>query len=280
MDFHSPSPSSVQLNISPQSPFDSFEFNHLQSPPFPHTPSYNGSYQNSPYSGHSELSFGGEGDSFGLFDEEPAGITIQDYDPAEYDAPNSSSLLMFNDGDYMNNFNQVSVSVTPAIDHMQSHSFDHSSPSSGGGDSGPEGERSRASSISSNHNNGPSSSSRLDVAQTFENMRFESPNWGNTQLPMDRSMSPPHKPQSPPQLMIPDSSSPSTSSFPQPPPIINAPAGDGGLMSTGPQLHIVPATPVSGGGAASQSVPFQTSLETLHQGELACPPSRQFRQLI
>lgn len=37
-------------------------------------------------------------------------------------------------------------------------------------------------------------------------------------------------------------------------------------MTSGPQLHIVPATPVSGGGAASQSVPFQSTLETLHQG--------------
>lgn len=49
--------------------------------------------------------------------------------------------------------------------------------------------------------------------------------------------------------------------------MINAPDGDGGFVSSGPQLHIVPATPVSGGGAASQAVPFQSTLETLHQGK-------------
>lgn len=49
--------------------------------------------------------------------------------------------------------------------------------------------------------------------------------------------------------------------------MINAPEGDGGFVSSGPQLHIVPATPVSGGGAASQAVPFQSTLETLHQGK-------------
>ncbi|KAH7920235.1 hypothetical protein BV22DRAFT_1021585 [Leucogyrophana mollusca] len=54
--------------------------------------------------------------------------------------------------------------------------------------------------------------------------------------------------------------------FQQEPPLINAPEGDGGF-SSGPQLHIVPATPVSGGGAASQAVPFQSTLETLHQGK-------------
>lgn len=135
--------------------------------------------------------------------------------------------------------------------------FDYSSPSSNGGaDSGPDGQpRSRGSSVSSNPNN---NSPRLDVTQGFENMRFESPNWGTHVLPgADRPISPPHKPQSPPQLVIPESS----------PPTINAPDGDGGLMGTGPQLHIVPATPISGGGGASQPVPFQSSLETLQQGK-------------
>ncbi|KIK94808.1 hypothetical protein PAXRUDRAFT_142114 [Paxillus rubicundulus Ve08.2h10] len=56
--------------------------------------------------------------------------------------------------------------------------------------------------------------------------------------------------------------------FPHEPPMINAPEGDGGFVSSGPQLHIVPATPVSGGGAASQAVPFQSTLKTLHQGKL------------
>ncbi|EGN99282.1 hypothetical protein SERLA73DRAFT_54118 [Serpula lacrymans var. lacrymans S7.3] len=81
-------------------------------------------------------------------------------------------------------------------------------------------------------------------------------------------MSPPRKPQSPPQLLIPDSASPSSRHlFPHSdPPIINAPDGDGGFVNSGPQLHIVPATPVSGGGATSHTVPFQNTLDTLHHG--------------
>jgi hypothetical protein len=144
--------------------------------------------------------------------------------------------------------------------------FDYSSPSSNAGsnhESGPEHDipRSRASSVSSLNHPSP----RLQVAQSLEGMSFHSPHWNPTQLPIDPSMSPPQKPQSPPQLLIPDTST-AGPSFSQQTPSINAPSGDGGMVSTGPQLHIVPATPVSGGGAASQSVPFQTTLGTLHQG--------------
>jgi hypothetical protein len=170
---------------------------------------------------------------------------------------------MFEDGYLSSMDNQVSVSVIPPADHRSPHTFDYSSPSSGGGDSGPEGghDRSRASSVSSNH-----VSPRLDVAQSFENMTFQSPHWGTSPLPTDRPISPPHKPQSPPQLMIPDSGSP-PSSYAQVPPTINAPSGDGGMMASGPQLHIVPATPITGGGEeASAAVPFQHTMETLRQG--------------
>jgi hypothetical protein len=247
----------LNINISPD-PYDSFDFG--SSPPFPHTPSYNGSYHNSPYSANSELSFTGqEQDSFALFDDESQ--QHNSYDPSEYDHPISSSLLMFPaDPDFSTTYDhnpQVSVSA-PNVDHR---TFDYSSPSSnGGGESGPEGElvhRSRRSSLSESHRTSP----RLDVAQTFENMRFESPNWAHKSLPLDRPLSPSHKPHSPPQLRIPGSPN-ANSAFP-PPPTINAPAGDGGLMS-GPQLHIVPATPVSGGGAQPQAVPFQS---TLRQGK-------------
>ncbi|KAL4062872.1 hypothetical protein V8B97DRAFT_1947834 [Scleroderma yunnanense] len=264
-EYQSTSPSTKPHNVGTNSPFDTYEFSHLQSPPFPHTPSYNGSYQNSPYSGHSELSFDPEGpENFGLLGDELSRLAArEDYDPSEYDAPNSS-LLMF-DGDFLDpNGAQVSVSVTPApLDQHSPLSFDHSSPSSND-DGGP---RSRASSVSSNPNQQihAGSSPRLDVARTFEKLRFESPNWRGNHLPTDRAMSPPKKPQSPPQLLIPDSSPSGRPLFSQEPPQINAPEGDGGFMS-GPQLHIVPATPVSGGGAASQSAPFQSTLETLHQG--------------
>lgn len=288
---HSPSYNTPNSDLDAQHPpFDHFDFttnnpnNNLGSSPF--TPSFNGSYHNSPYSGQSELSFGGDADQFALFDDDGPLITGsigQDYDPAEYDPPSSGGLLML-DSEFMsdqhnNNNNYVSVTQT-SIDYSPPHAFDYSSPSSnGGGDSNPDinidQPRSRGSSVSSN----PHASPRLDVTQGFENMRFESPNWGTHALPdaqshntrthntNNRSISPPsHKPQSPPQLVIPGS--PSGVMYPQgSPPVINAPDGDGGLMGEGPQLHIVPATPVSGGGGASQPVPFQTSLETLHQGE-------------
>ena len=264
----------AQHNISPhQSPFETFEFSNLQGSSFPHTPSYNGSYQNSPFSGHSELSFGGEGEQYSLFDDQAAHINIrEDYDPSEYDPPASSDLLMFGSGDFISGGsgdqqqNHGSVSLAPSqFDYSSPNALDYSSPSSnGGGDSGPDGQpASRRSSVSSNHNKSP----RLDVTQGFENMRFESPNWGVRRL--DRSLSPPNKPHSPPTLVIPtDASSPSANVFVgQDPPAINAPDGDGGLMGTGPHLNIVPATPVSGGGGASQPVPFQNTLETLHQGK-------------
>ena len=266
LDYHSPSPSHKPLNIGAPSPFDTYEFSHLQSPPFPHTPSYNGSYHNSPYSGHSDLSYDPDGpESLTLLGDGLDGLAVrEDYDPSEYDPPNSSSLLVF-DGEFMTNLDpsgaHVSVSVTPApIDQHSPRSYDHSSPSSNG-DGRP---RSRASSVSSNPQILPHSSPHFDVAHNFENLRFESPNWRHNQLPGERTLSPPRKAQSPPQLLIPDSS---PSLFPQETPMINAPDGDGGFVSSGPQLHIVPATPVSGGGAASQAAPFQSTLETLHQGK-------------
>lgn len=267
-DYQSTSPSTKPQNIGTNSPFDTYEFNHLQSPPFPHTPSYNGSYQNSPYSGHSELSFEPDGpENFGLLGDELNRLATRDeYDPSEYDGPNPSTLLMFDGGDFLDPHGaQVSVSVAPVpLDHHSPLSFDHSSPSSND-DGAP---RSRASSVSSNPNPQihSGSSPRLDVARTFEKLHFESPHWRANHLPIDRATSPPNKPQSPPQLLIPDSSPSARTLFQQDPPLINAPEGDGGFMS-GPQLHIVPATPVSGGGAASQSVPFQSTLETLHQGK-------------
>lgn len=263
-DYQSTSPSTKPHNIGTTSAFDTYEFNGFKSPPFPHTSSYNGSYQNSPYSGHSELSFDPDGPENVGFGEELNGLMAarEEYDPSEYDPPNSSALLMF-DGEFLDpNGAPVSVSVTPApLNQHSPLSFDHSSPSSNG-DGAP---RSRTSSVSSNHKPQihAGSSPRLDMAHSFEKLHFESPHWQANHLPVDRATSPPKKPQSPPQLLIPDSS---PSMFSQEPPLINAPEGDGGFMTSGPQLHIVPATPVSGGGAASQSVPFQSTLETLHQG--------------
>ncbi|KAG1853912.1 hypothetical protein DFJ58DRAFT_387414 [Suillus subalutaceus] len=194
LDYHSNSPSNKPLNLPANSPFESYEFGHL-SPPFPHTPSYNGSYQNSPYSGQSELSYDPDGpESFGLFDGDASNVASRDeYDPSEYDPPNSG-LLMFQ-GEYMPDVDHNSLSVTRAsFDNLSPNVFDHSSPSSNGGGDEP---RSRASSVSSNPQI-PTSSPRLDMAHSFENLHFESPHWQSHKLPGDRSMSPPRKPQSPP----------------------------------------------------------------------------------
>ncbi|EKM58582.1 uncharacterized protein PHACADRAFT_253035 [Phanerochaete carnosa HHB-10118-sp] len=264
-----------QHDFQPSSNSAHFDINHSESPylvdsfafdqdypqdngHFPHTPSYNGSYQNSPYSVLSDLpNFDNPdgSDPLALFDENPSGISItEEYDPAEYDIPNSSGLITF-DEHYMSTIDsantQVSVSITPpSYDNAPSPSaYDHASPASS---NGADDDRSRASSSSSYMP--PNSPPLNDFTQNFESMHFESPSWSTSRLPPDRR-SPPaqQKTQSPPQLVIPDISSPATTVHDEPP-TINAPEGDG--MLTGPQLHIVPATPISGGGGTTQSVPF------------------------
>ncbi|KAJ7592855.1 hypothetical protein C8J56DRAFT_822751 [Mycena floridula] len=200
---------------------------------FDNSPSYNGSYNNSPFSANSELSFG-EDETFNLFTETPApGV----YDPTDYESNSGQSLVMFNDNDY--------------FDAQRQPYNDYSSPSDNGGD---DHQRSRASSVSSQHH--LSHSPRLDVAQ-FENMSFHSPHWGTQPLPRSGS---PHlqKPQSPPRLLMPESE-PSMA-----PPTINAPDGDGDAAS-GPKLRIVPATPVSGGGngGGPQVMPFMRGAPNL-----------------
>ncbi|KAJ7867360.1 hypothetical protein B0H14DRAFT_3589842 [Mycena olivaceomarginata] len=236
--------------------------NVLGSPPFPHTPSYNGSYHNSPYSNHSELSFSADPtqDSFALFDDEPGQQQARDgYDPAEYDAPQAGGgLLMFNDSDYMSGPGPYvsSVPVGPAPDRHRG-SYNYSSPNSSGGEEQQAHQQqyqsqNRASLIASNHHQEPQSSPRMNVAQAFDNVTFRSPNWGTEplHLPCSPRAASPHmqqqqKPLSPPCLLMPDDNS-GPSNFD--PPTINAPEGDG--LGAGPRLRIVPATPVSGGGAA------------------------------
>ncbi|KAI0950853.1 hypothetical protein AcW1_008049 [Taiwanofungus camphoratus] len=269
-DFQSPHLNDFdQFDGSPiaASPFDSFEF--TQDTHFPPTPSYNGSYQNSPYSSYSDLpTFEGD-EALGLFGENPSGISIShEYDPSDFDAPNSSGLFTLDDA-FMSSVSgleqpQVSVSITPPMYNEKSSGvFDHSSPASSNG--AEEDAHSHASSTSSYRQ---STSPRLDFTQNFENIQLHSPSWASSQLPpADRASPPAHKPPSPPQLVIPDSAtSPSTTTGMDSPPIINAPAGDGGMMPAGPQLHIVPATPVSGGAEPTQPAPFQASLADLQPG--------------
>jgi hypothetical protein len=225
---------------------------------FPHTPSYNGS----PFSQYSDLptfSNTDAPDALNLFQEDnPSGITIrEEYDPEDYDLPNDSTLLTF-DEQYMSSVDSShpQVAITPpAYDHS---SPDQPSPASSNGLDDDRG----SSSSSYMHPNSPPLN---DFAANFESLHFDSsPSWSNAHLPTGERSSPPlQKPQSPPQLVIPDvATSPATTVHDEPP-IINAPDGDG--VPTGPQLHIVPATPISGGGMNAQNVSF------LQQGEFSQP---------
>jgi hypothetical protein len=238
------------LNLSPHHPaFDSFDL-RPSSPHFPATPSYNGSYQNSPYSAVSDLDFEAQDDSLGI-DSDPLVVPPdEEYDPSEYETAPSSGLLMFNDSfmSGVNDPNRVALSVTPADDRY----YDHGSPSSsnGGAESGAENDRrSPASSVSSHL--GINASPQLD----FNQLRVESPYHQPVQIPSEGA-SPQIKPQSPSVIVIPDSSQPA---YQQDQPVIHAPQGDG----VGPRFHIVPATPVGGEGETTQTAGFRN---TIHQG--------------
>ena len=239
------------LNLSPHhTTFDSFDL-RPSSPHFPATPSYSGSYHNSPYSVVSDLDFDSKDESLGLFDSDPLAIPPrEDYDPSKYDAPSSTGLLMFDDGfmSGVNTSNRVSVSVTPADNAHSPAYYDHGSPASsnGGGESGAEnGRRSPASSVSSHIDIGIAPSPHLD----FNQLRVESPYHRPIPIPSEGA-SPPMKGQSPPVLVIPE-----PGGFQQDRPVIHAPEGDG----VGPRLHIVPATPV-GGGEATQAGGFRNTV--------------------
>ncbi|KAI8969489.1 hypothetical protein BD414DRAFT_428472 [Trametes punicea] len=259
------SPHSNVYDISPHlgSPYDSFDLPDTASH-FPHTPSYNGSYQNSPYSSYSDLPpIDGSGDSLGLLVDNPSGISItEEYDPSDYDVPSSGGPLIL-DEHYMNG-THVSVSLTPPMnDYSSPNAFDHASPASSNG-----AEEDGHSHASSNSSYMHSSSPRPDISQTFQDsLSFHSPVWPSGSLPDDRRSPPLNKPHSPPQLVIPDTTSPGGAGVDEPP-IINAPDGDGGLIGSGPTLQIVPATPVSGGGVTPQAAPFRDTLGNMQHGKL------------
>lgn len=239
---HPASPHLYDISPHPGTPYDSFDLLPDTGSHFPHTPSYNGSYQNSPYSNFSELPPIDGDDSLGLLVDNPSGISItEEYDPSEYDAPSSGGLIL--EEQFMHG-THVSVSLTPPLnDYSSPNAFDHPSPASSNG--AEDDSHSHASSHSSYMH---PSSPRPDISQSFhDSLSFHSPAWPNNSLPDDRRSPPLSKPQSPPQLLIPDTTSPGGAGVDSPP-IINAPDGDGGLIGSGPTLQIVPATPVSGGG--------------------------------
>ncbi|KAF5359111.1 hypothetical protein D9756_003539 [Leucocoprinus leucothites] len=232
--------------------------NSLGSPSF-----HDGSYY-SPYSNHSELSFGGEHDiNLSVFDNDSnLGLGLRpEYDPADFDAPQSSALLIYQDNEFMPQYNMLSASKSDPRNNNAP--YDYSSPSSNasGNDDHPTDRRSRASSVSSNHANTFNASPRLDVAHSFEAMTFHSPGLTTERLPsVSHSPAPPPQPMSPPRLVMPDEQLGDH----QGPPKINAPEGDSGMG--GPSFNIVPATPIGGGSSAANPTTFQSTLETLPQG--------------
>lgn len=152
MDSSHGSPYITNFDLVPPSPShsahnDLFPDNApLTSPPFqqPHTPSYNGSYYNSPFSQHSELSFTADDLNYDLLHEI---ANMNDYEPSDYDPASAGihhsagGLLMFSgDGDYPTPSLDVSSppltgAFPPDIHHRAASSpFDHSSPSDNGDD--------------------------------------------------------------------------------------------------------------------------------------------------
>jgi len=275
------------------SPFNISEFGApLNAPPFaaPHTPSYNGSYYNSPFSQHSELSFTGEELNFDLLQELDMG-GVNEYEPSDYEGPTaglgtgSSSLLIFaQDADYTQ-FN------APDAHRTKGSPFDHSSPSDNGDDIPSFNDntnisdnraRSRASSVnhSPQHSPSPRPPSQ-DVTQSFGNISIHTPNWGTQPLPQLQPS--PQKAQSPPRLLMPEGILDSAQSIAHHqrsrshsdddammltavPKIVPPEGADQDAMGGRPSFHFVPATPVSGAGDERQGVPFQHTLTTLVQG--------------
>jgi hypothetical protein len=256
----------------------------LASPGYPNTPSYNGSYYNSPFSQHSELV------ELDFLQDLPSGSTatsgVSDYEPSEYDAPNQGgSLLMFpSDPDFMSPHFSPSNMAADA-QRARGSPFDHGSPVSSPGldDNNQGGRHSRASSVASNqpspstqqpgtHSPQPAfhPSPRLDVLSSFGNMSVHTPNWGPQPLPTTHSpnigthtLPQQQKPQSPPRLTMPPGMafSPEATAVPK----IHAPDGK---ERNGVMFNIVPATPVAGGETSvRQHIPFQQTLTTLTQGE-------------
>ncbi|SJL09919.1 uncharacterized protein ARMOST_13300 [Armillaria ostoyae] len=146
-----------------------------------------------------------------------------EYNPADFDPSPSGSLLMINDYQYYD-------APTPS-EHSHSQS-PHLPPAS------------------------------LDVAQSFENMSFHSPGWGNAPLPESGGGG---KPPSPPRLLMPEDQT-----YGVPPPTINAPDGDG--SGGGPHLRIVPATPVSGGNTAQTNMGDYGHAQRPNQSYTPPPP--------
>jgi hypothetical protein len=180
----------------------------------------------------------------------------------QYDVPAQNSLLVFQQeymGDGPNS--QIALTMVPQADGAYDSvgsPYNHSSPGSSNGagaDNVSLGSR-RSSVASLNAPGAPGSFGSPDMSHRFQSLAVDA----NGAL-----LSPTEKPQSPPRLII-NETSPSGANFPSP--VVRAPDTD---SLGGPALCFVPATPVSGGGAAAPAVPFQPPLDGLHHGESTQP---------
>lgn len=294
------SPYITTWGLVPPSPTRSVEFDHtspfdsafgitdsniqgsnpLHSPGYPNTPSYNGSYYNSPFSQHSELV------DLEFLQDLPSGSTaasgVNDYEPSEYEAPNQGgSLLMFpTDSNFISSHYSPGSNASDA-QRARGSPFDHGSPMSSPGldDNKHGGRHSRASSVASNQPS-PSAqqhstlspqppfqpSPRLDVLSSFGNMSVHTPNWGSQPLPNTHSPNigtELQKPKSPPRLTLPPGMTFGSAEATAVPKINarNCKKEDDVIFS------IEPATPVGGDVGVRQHTPFQQTLEPLTQGE-------------
>ncbi|TDL14153.1 hypothetical protein BD410DRAFT_278128 [Rickenella mellea] len=300
VDIHSPANNDFTINNDFNNELDNN--NNIDSANIPYGSPYAHSYHShhSPYG--SEYDFGDEIAISIQADLDEQNTSHNEYDPSDYDAPGDSPFftddLMASLTEHSADSPNPNTSGSPGGNHNNNPTmsprvsvtgayspFDHGSPNSSGGEGDnrryaapADDARSRASSVSSTHG--------------MEHMTFASPNPSPHNLPWQSAptaasssnmapQSPPApKPQSPPQLFIPN-----TEVLPPSPAQSNrslshsgrSPVHEtqGGLMP-GPGIHIVPATPVSGGGGATQPVPFQQTLETLQQGEFTLPSSSFF----
>jgi hypothetical protein len=273
---------------------------------FPYTPSYRESF--TPYGSDSGISWTGRepGGANQLYDE-PVDANDVEYNPADFDGPGSHSnvtspylldqepslgvpsstglnmdQMMPNQGHLsprIRSFSSESKNSYGGTPHARMNSLDVNSfsprpynapsPASSVGGLDIERPRSRASSVSSNHQATPSLTVG-PMGDAFDKLGFDNVDsdlvWRSQQQQHSNSQQLNGqggvKVQSPPQLFIPNEGSSSTLQIPS---FGNQPSlGTGGLGLSAPGINILPATPVSGGGAGASHVPFDTVLKNLN----------------
>ncbi|PVF99744.1 hypothetical protein CPB86DRAFT_275628 [Serendipita vermifera] len=278
------------------------------SPGFPYTPSYRESF--TPYGSDSGISWTGRESGANQLYDEPVDANDVEYNPADFDGPGSHSNVTspylldqepsltvpssagYNGDQMMGNqghlsprirsFSTESKSSYGGTPHARMNSLDVNSfsprpysapsPASSVGGLDIERPRSRASSVSSNHQATPSLTVG-PMGDAFDKMGFDVDSdlvWRSqqqqTQQQQQLNGQGGVKVQSPPQLFIPNEGSSSTLQIPSfgTQASLGTGLSTGGLGLSAPGINILPATPVSGGGAGASHVPFDTVLKNLN----------------